>query len=72
MDYLAGEGGSIASRSRDIKIRKLNVMKVKEERTKYQLLNILLPIGIIIAAGVVIYFLRRNQYKVKKNKQAEA
>ena len=72
VDYLAGEGGSIASRSRDIKIRKLNVMKVKEERTKYQLLNILLPIGIIIAAGVVIYFLRRNQYKVKKNKQAEA
>ena len=72
VDYLVGEGGSIASRSRDIKIRKLNVMKVKEERTKYQLLNILLPIGIIIAAGVVIYFLRRNQYKVKKNKQAEA
>ncbi len=67
VDYLAGEGGSIASRSRDIKIRKLNVMKVKEERTKYQLLNILLPIGIIIAAGVVIFFVRRNRFKVKKN-----
>ena len=68
VDYLVGEEGSIASRSRDIKIRKLNVMKVKEERTKYQLLNILLPIGIIIAAGVVIFFVRRNQFKVKKNK----
>jgi hypothetical protein len=42
-------------------------MKVKEERTKYQLLNILLPIGIIIVAGVVIVIVRRNQYKVKKN-----
>ena len=65
IDYLVGEEGSIASRSRDIRIRKLNVMKVKEERTGYQLLNILLPSGLIILAGIVIIIIRRKQYRKK-------
>ena len=34
---LVGDEGLMASRSRNIKLRKLDVMKVKEERTKYQL-----------------------------------
>ena len=62
IDYLVGEEGSIASRSRDIKIRKLNVMKIKEAGTQYKLLNILLPSGIIILAGIVILIIRRKQY----------
>ena len=66
IDYLAGAGGSISSRSRDITIRKLNVMKVKEERTRYQLLNVLLPVLLIAVAGVVIVILRRKKYQTKK------
>ncbi len=62
IDYLVGEKGSIASRSRDIKIRKLNVMKVKEDRTGFQVLNLLLPSGIILLAGVVIIIVRRRKY----------
>lgn len=65
VDYLVGEEGSIASRSRDIKIRKLNVMKIKEERAGYQLLNLLLPSGIIILAGIVIIIIRRKQFRKK-------
>lgn len=64
-DYLVGENGFIASRSRDIKIRKLNGMKVREERTKYQLINLLVPSGIILLAGAAIILLRRKQYKKK-------
>ena len=63
VDYLVGENGSIASRSRNIKIRKLNVMKVKEERTKYQLLNTVLPVVLVAAAGVVIAILRRRRFR---------
>lgn len=65
IDYLVGEEGAIASRSRNIKIRKLDVMKIKEGRTGYQLLNLLLPSGIIILAGIVIIILRRKQYRKK-------
>lgn len=65
IDYLVGEDGLIASRSRNIKIRKLDVMKVKEERTAYQLINLLIPSGIIVLAGIVIIIIRRKQYRKK-------
>ena len=64
IDYLIGEKGAIDSRSRDIKIRKLNVMKCRNQRSGYQLLNLLVPSGIIILAGVAIFFLRRNRYRL--------
>ena len=63
VDYLAGDRGAIATRSRDIKIRKLNVMKLKEQRTRYQLINLLIPSGLIALAGLVILLLRRRQYR---------
>lgn len=65
IDYLIGEESTIASRSRNIKIRKLDVMKIKEDRTGYQLLNLLLPSGLIVLAGIVIIILRRKQYRKK-------
>lgn len=65
IDYLVGEDGSIASRSRNIKIRKLDVLKIKEGRTSYQLLNILLPSGIIVLAGIVIVIIRRKKFRKK-------
>ena len=48
-----------------IKIRKLNVAKIKENRTMYQVVNIVVPIGIVILGGVVIMFVRKNRYKKK-------
>lgn len=63
VDYLLGEKGFMASRSRDIKLRKLNVMKVKEQRLQYQLINLLIPSGLIIVAGIVIIVVRRKKYK---------
>lgn len=65
IDYLVGEDGSISSRSRNIKIRKLNVMKVKEDRLNYQLLNLVIPVGLIVLAGVTIVIVRRKQYRRK-------
>ena len=59
----------LGTRSRNIKLRKLDVMKVKEQRTKYQLLNILLPVAIVVVAGVVIVLLRRREY-VRSNSSA--
>lgn len=65
VDYLVGEKGYMASRSRDIKLRKLNVMKVKEDRLGYQIINVVLPSVIIIIAGIVIVIVRRKQYRKK-------
>ncbi|MBQ7280533.1 MAG: gliding motility-associated ABC transporter substrate-binding protein GldG [Bacteroidales bacterium] len=62
VDYLTGGEGFIASRSRDVKMRKLDVMKVKEQRTLYQVFNIVLPSLLILLVGVVIVVLRRRRF----------
>ena len=65
INYLCGDEDYMESRSREIKIRKLNVAKIKENRTMYQVVNIVVPIGIVILGGVVIMFVRKNRYKKK-------
>ena len=63
VNYLVGDDGLMASRSRNIKLRKLDVMKVKEERTKYQIINVALPVALLALAGAVIVIARRKKYR---------
>ena len=65
VNYLAGDDGLMASRSRSIKLRKLDVVKVKEERTKYQVINVVLPVAILALAGGAIVLIRRKKYNKK-------
>lgn len=63
VNYLVGDEGLMASRSRSIKLRKLNVMKVHEERTKYQIINIAIPLVLLAATGGIIMVARRKKYR---------
>ena len=63
VNYLAGDEGLMASRSRNVKLRKLNVKKVQDERTKYQVINIVIPIALLAAAGGVMAVARRKKYR---------
>lgn len=63
VNYLVGDEGLMASRSRIIKLRKLDVMKVKEERTKYQIINVALPVVLLAVAGGAIVVVRRKKYR---------
>ena len=63
VNYLVGDEGLMASRSRNIKLRKLDVMKVKEERTKYQIINVALPVALLAIGGGVIAIVRRKKYR---------
>ena len=64
VNYLVGDEGMMASRSRNIKLRKLNVMKVHEERTRYQVINIVGPLVLLAIAGGIIVLVRRKRFKV--------
>ena len=66
VNYLVGDDGMLAARSREIKLRKLNVMKIHEQRNKYQIVNVVLPSILIALAGVVIVIVRKNKYSKKK------
>ena len=62
INYLAGDEEMLATRSRNIELRKLDVMKVKELRTRYQLINILIPVLAVALAGVIILVVRKRKY----------
>ena len=62
ISYLVDGEGLIDIRSRELKIRLLDTTKIAQERTKWQLINTLIPIGIIIALGFVMAFMRKKKY----------
>ena len=65
VNYLVGDNGLMSSRSRNITLRKLNVVKVQEERTKYQVVNVVLPVVILALVGGVIVVVRKRKYTKK-------
>lgn len=65
ISYLVDGEGLIDIRSRELKIRLLDTTKIAQERTKWQLINTLVPIALIIALGFVMAFIRKRKYSKK-------
>ena len=65
ISYLVDGEGLIDIRSRELKIRLLDMTKIAKERTKWQLTNTLIPIGSIIVLGFVMAFIRMKKYNRK-------
>lgn len=66
IDYLAGNEESLATRSRDIKLRKLNAMKVKEQGTLYAWINLLIPVAMVLIGGAIYLVIRKHNLKKRK------
>jgi len=62
INYLVDNNGIMELRSREIKLRLLNVAKVKSEKLKWQMINIAGPILIVILAGLIYNYLRKRAY----------
>ncbi len=63
LDYLVDEDNILAARSKDIKLRVLDLKKTKKDKLKWQLINIVIPILIILGAGVAYRFFRKRKYE---------
>ncbi|MCP2044049.1 gliding motility-associated ABC transporter substrate-binding protein GldG [Pontibacter sp. HSC-36F09] len=61
--YLLDSEGLINVRSKEIQLRPLDRVRVKEERTYWQLLNLVAPIVLLGLFGVVRYYLRKRRYE---------
>lgn len=64
VDYLTNDGDLISLRSKEIKLRLLDKGKLKEEKLKWQLINMLLPVGLLIIAGIFQHLYRKRKYAV--------
>jgi ABC-2 type transport system permease protein len=62
LNYLVDDHGIMGLRSRELKLRLLNKMKVKSEKTEWQLLNLFGPVILVILSGLIYNFLRKRKY----------
>ena len=65
ISYLVDGEGLIDIRSRELKVRLLDMTKINQERTKWQVINTLIPIVLIIGLGFVMAFIRKKKYSKK-------
>ena len=65
VDYMLDDSGLIDIRSRELKIRLLDINRMKGNKLMWQLLNTALPILLIIIFGVAYIFIRRKKYARK-------
>lgn len=61
--YLLDADGLINVRSKEIQLRPLDKVRVKEEKTYWQLLNLIAPIVLLGAFGVARYYMRKRKYE---------
>ncbi|HEU0065061.1 MAG TPA: Gldg family protein, partial [Flavisolibacter sp.] len=62
LEYVTSKSNIIKTRNKEIVLRLLNVKKVENEKTKWQLINIVIPILLIIFAGLIFQQIRRRTY----------
>src|SRR6185437_8118288 len=63
IDYLLDEEGLINVRAKEIMLRPLDKLKVEEERSQWQIINLVLPVLLIVLFGTMRYYLRKRKYE---------
>jgi gliding-associated putative ABC transporter substrate-binding component GldG len=62
IEYLMDPNGILESRSKEIKLRPLNKVKIDQERTFWQVINVVLPLILLVIAYFGISFWRKKRY----------
>jgi ABC-2 type transport system permease protein len=64
LDYLTDDSGLITLRTKEIKLRLLDKGKLVAEKTKWQLINTLIPLIMLIVFGIFQHIYRKRKYAV--------
>ena len=62
LDYMLDDKGLIAIRSRELKIRLLDLEKVKDERLFWQMVNTLIPVVLLLLMALLNTWWRKKKY----------
>lgn len=62
VEYMLNGEQVLEARSKEIKLRLLDGVKTRSERTKWQLINVGLPIVLLLIFGIIYQFIRRKKY----------
>ncbi len=62
VDYMVSQSGILETRSKDITLRLLDKQKIAAEKTKWQMINLILPILLVLLFGWIYQVLRKRQF----------
>ncbi len=62
VNYLLDDNGLINIRSKEIAVAFLNQQKIALEKTKWQVVNLLLPLVLLLVFGFIFNYLRKKKY----------
>lgn len=62
VEYMLDDNGLIQARGKEVKLRLMDTVKAGEEETKWQLLNIVLPLVFLILFGLGYTWFRRKRF----------
>lgn len=65
INYLLDDSGLLELRSKELKIRLLDRPKIEKEKTKWQMLNLIVPILLILLFGAGSFYIRNKKYANK-------
>lgn len=63
VNYLCGFDELMESRSKEFRLRMLNKAKVQDERAKWQAVNVVVPVVLMIAFGLLFTNFRKRRYQ---------
>lgn len=62
MAYLTDEDGLITVRSKEVKIRPLDRQRISSEKVKWQVINLVLPVVVVVLLGVFRAWYRKRKF----------
>ena len=62
LNYLSDDAGLMNLRNREFKMRLLNKQKLNDELLKWQMINLILPMFLLLACGLAYHLWRRYNY----------
>jgi ABC-2 type transport system permease protein len=62
VNYLLDDEGMLQLRSREVKLRLLDKKKISLQRTKWQIINVVLPLFVVIVFAYIQFYIRKRRY----------
>jgi hypothetical protein len=62
IEYLTNESGILTARGKTLTLRLLDPAKVEEEKTKWQMINVGIPVILILGFALIYQTLRNKKY----------
>ncbi len=65
LDYLINSSNLSEAKAKDYTLRLLDKTKVEEEKTRWQVINIIVPVLLLFLFAVIFQFVRKRKYTIK-------